>query len=108
VVKGVVTTQHVFVDPQFDVDPLLHNSLYEVHHLETLRQVHEVSAARMHVDFHRGMFVKTTPPAHVPDEDKDNLCFLAIRTEEILVVKLKGRPVLAPKFAADLAALPDK
>ncbi len=79
--RGVETTQHVFANVEYDIDPLVYHSNSEVHHLETIRQVsfcvfvavpyqaaylahvalrqlHEAYAHRVHLDFLRGMFIQ--------------------------------------------------
>lgn len=129
VLKGAETTQHVFASVEYDIDPLVHHSNVEVQHLTTMRQLHEMHAHRVHLDFLRGMFTHVSPdrragllalracsplapqapaPACTPDEEKDELCFLAIRSEELMALKLRARTALTPALATDMAALPER
>ena len=107
-VRGTVSSARLFAAPAFDLDPLAARARYDVRRLVSARDVHEAGAREMHADYLRGMLTRATPPRFVPPQEGGASCFLASRSDVLLVVKLRAASLasLDPTFSRAVAELP--
>lgn len=109
VTSGVLTHRRIFQSsPAFHLDLLSARTRVDVAPLRSPVDVHELLTREwLDLDFVRGMMARSPPPYFSPASHGQG-CFLAVRTDEHLAMRLRP-PVGAPEegLARALAALPD-